>query len=35
MVKIWYKLVSSGKWKIEDVPVKYREQVRILVEASK
>ena len=32
MVQIYYKLVKAGKLDIEDVPEKYREQVRILLE---
>lgn len=32
MVQFYYKLVKSGKLTIDDVPAKYREQVRILLE---
>lgn len=32
MVKVYYRLVKGGKLDIEDVPEKYREQVRILLE---
>lgn len=32
MIQFYYKLVKSGKLDIEDVPEKYREQVRILIE---
>ena len=32
MVQFYYKLVKSGKLDIEEVPEKYREQVRILIE---
>lgn len=33
MVKFYYKLVKAGKLSIDDVPEKYREQVRILIES--
>ena len=32
MVHFYYKLVKAGKLTIDDVPEKYREQVRILIE---
>lgn len=31
MVQFYYKLVKKGKITIEEVPEKYREQVRILL----
>lgn len=31
MVQFYYKLVKAGKVSIDDVPEKYREQVRILI----
>lgn len=31
MVQFYYKLVKAGKLTIDDVPEKYREQVRILI----
>ncbi len=33
MVQFYYKLVKAGKLTIDDVPEKYREQVRILIES--
>lgn len=33
MVQFYYKLVKAGKLLIDDVPEKYREQVRILIES--
>lgn len=32
MVQFYYKLVKKGKLTIEEVPEKYREQVRLLLE---
>lgn len=32
MVQFYYKLVKKGKLTLEEVPEKYREQVRILLE---
>lgn len=32
MVQFYYKLVISGKLDIDDVPVKYREKVRELLD---
>ena len=32
MVQFYYKLVKAGKLTIDDVPEKYREQVRIMLE---
>lgn len=32
MVQYYYKLVKKGKITIDEVPEKYREQVRILLE---
>lgn len=32
MVQFYYKLVKAGKLMIDDVPEKYREQVRIMLE---
>lgn len=32
MVQFYYKLVKKGKITIEEVPEKYREQVRLLLE---
>ena len=33
MVQFYYKLVKAGKLTIDEVPEKYREQVRILIES--
>jgi len=33
MVKIYYNRVKSGAWTIEQVPSKYREAVRKMLEA--
>ena len=33
MVTFYYKLVKAGKLMIEEVPVKYREAVRKMIEA--
>ncbi len=32
MVQFWYKLVKAGKKTIDEVPDKYREQVRQMLE---
>ena len=32
MVQFYYKLVKKGKITIDEVPEKYREQVRLLLE---
>lgn len=32
MVQFYYKLVKKGKLTIEEVPEKYREQVKLLLE---
>ena len=32
MVQFYYKLVKAGKLTIDNVPEKYREQVRIMLE---
>ena len=32
MVQFYYKLVKKGKLTLEEVPEKYREQVRLLLE---
>lgn len=32
MVKLWYKMVISGKIKLEDVPEKYRDEVAAMLE---
>lgn len=32
MVQVYYKLVKKGKITIDEVPEKYREQVRLLLE---
>lgn len=32
MIQFYYKLVKAGKLTIDDVPEKYREQVRIMLE---
>jgi hypothetical protein len=32
MVKLWYKMVISGKIELEDVPEKYRDEVAAMLE---
>lgn len=33
MVKLWYKLVISGRITLDDVPEKYRDEVEAMLEA--
>lgn len=33
MAEFWYKLVKSGRKTIDDVPEKWREEVRAMLEA--
>ena len=32
MIKLWYKMVISGKIELEDVPEKYRDEVAAMLE---
>lgn len=32
MAEFWYKLVKSGRKTIDDVPIKWREEVRAMLE---
>lgn len=32
MVRLWYKMVISGKIELEDVPEKYRDEVAAMLE---
>lgn len=32
MVKLWYKMVISGKIELKDVPEKYRDEVAAMLE---